>query len=148
MQQFLRFILLLLSLISYTTFALTISTTKFLKRGSLPLLLHLIPMMHLKLRLIPHGQYFGMTLIKDFPNLIHHVQIHKLQPFQYSVVWSVAVAGMAIVQSGDISKTNQIITSLYKYQNSQGWFLLLLEVEKVLLMIIVKYYGFSLKLMN
>ncbi|KGU12990.1 hypothetical protein MEY_02405 [Candida albicans 19F] len=29
---------------------------------------------------------------------------------------------MAIVQSRDISKTNQIITSLYKYQNSQGWF--------------------------
>ena len=46
----------------------------------------------------------------------------NFNPSQYSVVWSVAVAGMAIVQSGDISKTNQIITSLYKYQNSQGWF--------------------------
>ena len=44
------------------------------------------------------------------------------QTFQYSVVWDVAVAGLAIVESRDISKTNDVATSLYKYQNSQGWF--------------------------
>ena len=44
------------------------------------------------------------------------------QTFQYSVVWDVAVAGLAIVESRDISKTNDVATSLYKYQNSHGWF--------------------------
>ena len=47
------------------------------------------------------------------------------QTFQYSVVWDVAVAGLAIVESRDISKTNDVATSLYKYQNSMVGLLLL-----------------------
>lgn len=37
-------------------------------------------------------------------------------------VWDVAVAGKAITNSGDISRINQVITTLYRYQNEQGWF--------------------------
>ena len=64
------------------------------------------------------------------------------QTFQYSVVWDVAVAGLAIVESRDISKTNDVATSLYKYQNSHGWFAATRGTLIVMLMIIVKYYGF------
>ena len=49
---------------------------------------------------------------------------------------------MAIVESRDISKTNDVATSLYKYQNSHGWFAATRGTLIVMLMIIVKYYGF------
>ncbi|KAL6449942.1 hypothetical protein SBY92_002416 [Candida maltosa Xu316] len=42
--------------------------------------------------------------------------------FNYASVWDVAVAGKATTNSGDIGKTTQIINTLYKYQNSDGWF--------------------------
>ncbi|KAI3404472.2 hypothetical protein KGF56_002664 [Candida oxycetoniae] len=42
--------------------------------------------------------------------------------FSYAAVWDVAVAGKAIVDSGDVQKTTQVINSLYKFQNSEGWF--------------------------
>ena len=101
-------------------------------------------MMHLKLPLIPHGQHFGIIPIKDSQS---DPSCLESQTFQYSVVWDVAVAGLAIVESRDISKTNDVATSLYKYQNSHGWFVATRGTLIVMLMIIVKYYGFY-KLMN
>ncbi|KGR11837.1 hypothetical protein MG5_02385 [Candida albicans P57072] len=123
MQQFLRFILLLLSLISYTTFALTISTTKFAKRGSLPSSSSFDPHDAFEAAINSTWSIFWNDTNQGFSQSDPSCPNSQTStPFQYSVVWSVAVAGMAIVQSRDISKTNQIITSLYKYQNSQGWF--------------------------
>ncbi|CAK9439705.1 uncharacterized protein LODBEIA_P38050 [Lodderomyces beijingensis] len=42
--------------------------------------------------------------------------------FNYAVVWDAAVAAKAVVDSKDVDKTNLVISSLYKYQNPQGWF--------------------------
>ncbi|WLF79454.1 hypothetical protein PVL30_003209 [Lodderomyces elongisporus] len=42
--------------------------------------------------------------------------------FSYAAVWDLAVVGKAIVDSGDVAKTEDIINSLYKFQNSAGWF--------------------------
>ncbi|KAI5960111.1 uncharacterized protein KGF55_004834 [Candida pseudojiufengensis] len=43
--------------------------------------------------------------------------------FNYDSVWNVAVAGKAIVNSGDTTKTQLVINNLYKFQNQQtGWF--------------------------
>ncbi|RCK54999.1 hypothetical protein Cantr_04627 [Candida viswanathii] len=43
-------------------------------------------------------------------------------PYQDASVWDVAVAGKAVTNSGDINRITQVINTLYRYQNSQGWF--------------------------
>lgn len=119
-MQSLHFILIVLFFISYITYALTIPIElpkrSLLTRSSL---------------FDPHEAFESAanSTWSVFWNNTHQAfsQSDPACPnspttFQDAVVWSVAVAGMAIVESGDISKTNEVINSLYKYQNDKGWF--------------------------
>ncbi|CAK9439704.1 uncharacterized protein LODBEIA_P38040 [Lodderomyces beijingensis] len=42
--------------------------------------------------------------------------------FRHVSVWDMAVAGKAIVDSGDLTRTRQVLSALQRYQNSDGWF--------------------------